>query len=131
VTARNGNVLGLQHLNIYTATQHPMADVFDLSQSEWTFDAVPSLILYNTRLPIPRPRVAQKEIPKPARNAAYWAQKTAEFDFSKEDNLGNPGKFDRIIWKGMKGNVPYPLGRNGADLRQDRRQILHSAELSN
>jgi DNA-binding beta-propeller fold protein YncE len=125
------DVLGLQHLNIYTATQHPMADVFDLSQSEWTFDAVPSLILYNTRLPIPRPRVAQKEIPKPARNAAYWAQKTAEFDFSKEDNLGNPGKFDRIIWKGMKGNVPYPLGRNGDDLRQDRRQILHSAELSN
>ena len=125
------DILGLQHLSIYTATQPPMTDVFDLSRSEWIFDAVPSLFLYNTCLPIPKHATRPSRFPKPTHNAAYWAEKTAEFDFSKEDNLGNPEKFDRIIWQGLKGNVPYPAGRNGADLRQDRRQILQSTGLAN
>jgi hypothetical protein len=118
------DILGLQHLNIYTATQSPMAAVFDLHQREWTFNAAPSRFLYNTRLPIPRCRIARGEIPKPTHNAAYWAKKTAEFDFSKEDRLRDPAKFNRVIWEGLKGHVPYPLERNGADLRKDRRQIL-------
>jgi YVTN family beta-propeller protein len=125
------DILGLQHLSIYTATQSPMTEVFDLSKSEWTFEAAPSLFLYNTCLPIPPHTATQAKIPKPTRSAAYWAEKTAEFDFSREDNLGNPEKFDRIIWQGLKGNMPYPAGRNGADLRQDRRQILQSTGLVN
>lgn len=31
--------LGLQHLSIYTATQPPMTEVFDLSKREWAYDA--------------------------------------------------------------------------------------------
>jgi hypothetical protein len=37
------DILGLQHLSIYTATQPPITEVFDLSKREWTYDAVPSL----------------------------------------------------------------------------------------
>jgi hypothetical protein len=125
------DILGLQHLSIYTATQPPMTGVFDLSKREWTYDAVPSLFLYNTSLPIPQHTTEPSRFPKPTHNAAYWAETTAEFDFIKEDNLGNPEKFDRIIWKGLKGNVPYPAERNGVDLRQDRRQILQSTGLAN
>jgi hypothetical protein len=36
------DILGLQHLNIYTATQNPMTEVFDLDKREWSFDAIPS-----------------------------------------------------------------------------------------
>jgi YVTN family beta-propeller protein len=122
------DILGLQHLNIYTATQSPMTEVFDLGQSEWTFNASPSRFLYNTQLPFPRDRIAQTEIPKPTHDSAYWAEKTAEFDFTKEDNFGDPARFNRVIWEGLKGNVPYPSERNGADLRKDRRQILQKAE---
>jgi DNA-binding beta-propeller fold protein YncE len=125
------DVLGLQHLSIYTATQPPMTEVFDLSKHEWTYDAVPSLFLYNTCLPIPQHTTKPSRYPKPTHSAAYWAEKTAEFDFSKEDNLGNPEKFDRIIWQGLKGNVPYPAERNDTDLRQDRCRIQQSTGLAN
>jgi hypothetical protein len=122
------DILGLQHMNIYTATQRPMTEVFDLRQREWTFNAVPSPFLYNSQLPIPRCGIAQIQIPRPTHDSAHWAEKTAEFDFSKEDNLGDPTKFNRVIWKGLKGSAPYPSERNGADLRKDRRQILRKPE---
>jgi len=125
------DILGLQHLSIYTATQPPMTEVFDLSKREWTYDAVPSLFLYNTCLPIPQQATKRSRFPKPTHNAVYWTEKTAEFDFSKEDNLGNPEKFNRIIWQGLKGNVPYPAERNGTDLRQDRYRIQQSTRLAN
>ena len=125
------DILGLQHLSIYTATQPPMTEVFDLSKRESTYDAVPSLFLYNTCLPIPQQATKRSRFPKPTHNAVYWTEKTAEFDFSKEDNLGNPEKFNRIIWQGLKGNVPYPAERNGTDLRQDRYRIQQSTRLAN
>ncbi|MFL6450509.1 MAG: hypothetical protein ACJ746_22940 [Bryobacteraceae bacterium] len=49
-----------------------MADVFDPSQSSWTYSAVRSAMLYNTTLPLPT-RTAGLRIPKPTHNAAYWA----------------------------------------------------------
>jgi hypothetical protein len=36
------DVLGLDHLNVYTATQPPMAAAFDLDQREWSYKAKPS-----------------------------------------------------------------------------------------
>jgi hypothetical protein len=87
--------------------------------------------LYNTCLAIPQPTTKPSRFPKPTHSTAYWAEKTAEFDFSKEDNLGNPEKFNRIIWQGLKGNVPYPTERNGTDLRQDRCRIQQSTGLAN
>jgi DNA-binding beta-propeller fold protein YncE len=102
------DVLGLQHLNLYTATQRPMTEVFDLGKREWTFSAAPARLLYYTRLPLPGREQAQTWIPRPTHDCAYWAAKTAGFDFSQEDNLGDPDKFNRIIWAGLKGNVPYP-----------------------
>jgi hypothetical protein len=47
----------------------------------------------------------------PTHDADYWAAATAQFDFSKEDNLGDPDAFNRTIWKGLKGDVPYPVVR--------------------
>ncbi|MGA8657817.1 MAG: hypothetical protein WB586_16860 [Chthoniobacterales bacterium] len=121
------DVLGLDHLNVYTATQRPMAAAFDLDQREWSYKAKPSALLAdpNTQLPIPQSSFASyKSIPKPTHDAAYWAEATKEFDFSVEDHLGDPAKFNRIVWQGLKGDLPYPSQRTGADLRKDRNRLL-------
>jgi hypothetical protein len=122
------DVLGVDHVDVLTASESPMTDVFDIKQKDWTFNAVPSLMLYNTQLPLP-PRVAKgRHIPKPTHNAAYWAEKTKGFDFTHEDALYDPGKYNRIIWEGLHGNKPYPTMRSGLDLRQNRQELLKKAE---
>jgi YVTN family beta-propeller protein len=98
------DILGTEHLNIHTATARPMAEVFDLKQETWKFKAEPSAYLKDTGLPLANKTGAMH----PTHDAAYWAAATAQFDFSKEDNLGDPDAFNRIIWKGLKGDVPYP-----------------------
>ena len=98
------DILGTEHLNIHTATARPMTEVFDLKQETWKFKAEPSSYLKDTGLPLADKTGAMR----PTHDAAYWAAATTQFDFSKEDNLGDPDAFNRIIWKGLKGDVPYP-----------------------
>jgi YVTN family beta-propeller protein len=98
------DILGTDHLNIHTATARPMAEVFDLKQETWKFKAEPSSYLKDTGLPLADKTGAMH----PTHDAAYWEAATAQFDFSKEDNLGDPDAFNRIIWKGLKGDAPYP-----------------------
>jgi hypothetical protein len=121
---RSKTFLGQYHLNIHTATAAPMTDLFDLSQKNWNFKAIASDYLKNTQLPIPTGAYVSKSIPRPTHDAAYWADKTKEFDFSVEDHLGNVEKFNRIVWQGLKEALPYPVQRTGADLRQNRQQLL-------
>src|SRR5271166_410271 len=67
-------------------------------------------------------------IPRSTHDAKYWADMTKEFDFTREDNLKNPEKFNRIIWEGLHGKeVPYPTVRSGLDLRQNRTELLKKA----
>jgi hypothetical protein len=125
------DILGTDHLNIHTATAAPMTALFDLSQKDWFFKAVASDYLKNTQLPIPTGAYASKSVPRPTHDAAYWADKTKEFDFSVEDHLGNVEKFNRIVWQGLKGAAPYPVQSTGIDLRQNRSQLLqHAAALT-
>jgi YVTN family beta-propeller protein len=127
------DILGLEHLNINTATQRPMTDVFDLNQRDWTYTAVASDLLKVTQLPIPANAFADAdEVLKPLHDSLYWAEKTAGFDFSVEDNLKDPDKFNRITWEGVMGDVPYPSERTGTDLRLNRAELLkkhHTAAL--
>jgi hypothetical protein len=124
------DILGLDHLDINTATQRPMTEVFDLSQREWTYTATASDFLKVTQLPIPANAFADDKVLKPLHDAAYWAEKTAEFDFSVEDNIKDPDKFNRITWEGVMGDIPYPSERNGADLRKNRAELLRKYKVS-
>ena len=125
------DILGTDHLNIHTATQAPMTELFDLSKKSWSFQAVASGYLENTQLPIPPGAFAStKSVPRSTHNAVYWADKTKEFDFSVEDHLGNVDKFNRIVWQGLKGSAPYPEHRTGLDLRINRQQLLQRASTS-
>jgi DNA-binding beta-propeller fold protein YncE len=100
-------VLGLPPMNLHDAVAAPMADIFDITPSPWTFTAGPSAFLYNTQLALP-PMAAGLVVPKPAHDARYWARVTKGMDFSDAD-LVDPARFNRILWKGLKGNRPYPL----------------------
>ena len=109
------DVLGLVHLNLNTATARPMTNVFDLSQTDWTFDAVPSAVLLRTKLPLSATsRAAVTSIGSStalAHDAAYWANATAGLDFSGEDRVDS-AKFNRILWRGLKAGA-YPVERTG------------------
>ena len=107
------DILGTEHLNLNTALQPPMTDVFDITQSpEWTYTAEASTVLGTTGLTLtdggrkiafaPGPSIA------PRRDAAYWAAITAGFDFSEADQVPT-ARFNRLLWEGLNGERPYPV----------------------
>jgi len=103
------DVLGLQHLNLNTAYQRPMTDVFDIhSDGSWDYRAVASKILQTTTLDLSGEQFAMGPALKPTHTAAWWARQTRGFDWSQEDRVP-ADRYNRIIWRGMKGNAPYPL----------------------
>jgi len=100
-------VLGLkQFLNLNDALGHPMTDIFTTTPQPWSFTASPSAYLYATQLPLPAPLVGMK-ILKSTHSAAYWARVTKGLDFSDADRV-DPLVYNRILWKGMMHNRPYP-----------------------
>lgn len=112
------DVLGLSPLNLNDGTARPMADVFDVHQVDWSYDATPSALLYTTQLPLPQ-KAAGLRIPKQTHDAKYWARVTKGLDFSKED-LVDDDLYNRILWKGIMGKKPYP----GSSKEEDRSESL-------
>ena len=119
------DILGTEHMNLNTAFQRPMADVFDITGAgQWNYTAVASTVLASTQLNL---QAAGKPVPMdsgqavaPKRNAACWAKATAAFDFSIADNVP-VDKFNRVLWAGMKGNKPYPKLRGVSRSRKAKR----------
>ena len=103
------DILGLEHLNLNTATTRPMTDVFDLKRKEWGFEAKPSEVLAGTKLPLTasarRVAMAEPHV-KISHSAGYWAEKTKGFDFRGEDRV-DADEFNRIVWAGIMG-TGYP-----------------------
>jgi hypothetical protein len=109
------DVLGTEHTNLNTAFQRPMTDVFDIGASPaWTYSPVASTILQGTALAMGDTavgvRYAAGPVVKPKHSAAYWAKATEGFDFSDLDHVP-PEKFNRVLWKGLMGDKPYPILR--------------------
>jgi hypothetical protein len=128
------DILGLPAQNLEVAGVPPMAEIFDIRQKDWTFDAVPSAYLLETELPIP-PQAAEKAqersggiIPKSTHDSAWWEAQTKGMDFSKADHV-DPMAFNLVVWKGLKEDKPYPMTRSGADLRQNRSELLRKASV--
>jgi len=117
-------VLGIPPMNLNDALDQPMADIFNTTPSNWTFAAAPSAYLYNTSLPLP-PKAASLIVPKSTHNAKYWARVTKGMDFSDADRV-DPAVYNRILWKGMMGDRPYPARPTRLDLRQNRKELLAS-----
>lgn len=100
------DILGIDHLSINDAYQRPMTDVFDLGQPMWNYEAVPSRALITASLPLPAQYARLAPIPS-THPASWWAEQTRGYDWSRED-LNNAEAFNRLIWSGLKGGVPYP-----------------------
>lgn len=116
-------VLGIQQLNINDKLARPMADVFTTTPDlKWTFKAAPSAYLYGTDLPLP-PKPAGLVVPQSTYDAAYWAKATEGMDFSSEDKF-NFADYNRILWRGLMDNKPYPAAPTGLDLRANRKEFL-------
>jgi YVTN family beta-propeller protein len=115
-------ILGLPPLNLNDALARPMADIFDTKPSPWSFTATHSALLYNTQLPV-NPKPMGLVTPKPRHDAKYWARVTKGMDFTSEDRF-NFADYNRILWKGLMGNKPYPANPTGLDLRQNREALL-------
>jgi hypothetical protein len=104
-----GDILGLEKLDLQVAGTRPMTDVFDITQSSWTFSATPAqILLTKTQLPIANKGALIKHAAaKPLHDAAWWAERTKKFDFSKED-LNDEDAYNRVLWEGTMG-TPYPI----------------------
>lgn len=101
-------LLGVGYLNLNDATQGPMTQVFDLNQASWSFTAQPSGVLQGTGLLNGQHvRFAPGAAPREAHDAAWWAEKTKGFDWSREDRVP-ADRYNRIMWEGLKPGVPYP-----------------------
>ena len=122
------DLLGTPHINLNTAFQRPMIDVFDTRLGgDWSYTAEASTVLSTTTV-AQAPgglgvKYARGPVVKPKHDARYWAKQTAGFDFSDADRVP-PAKFNKVIWKGLMGRKPYPAmmgahrqGREVADNR--------------
>ena len=119
------DLLGTQHLNLNTAFQRPMTDVFDLrSSGRWSYVAEASTVLSGTALARAPgglgARFAKGVAVAPKHDARYWARVTAGFDFSDADRVP-PARFNRVLWTGLMGGRPYPaaVGRQDLDKPED------------
>lgn len=113
------DVLGTEHINLNTAFQRPMTDVFDIGASgTWSYSAVSSTFLAAPGIQLADARKGLKFAPGPvlypAHDAAYWDKVTAGFNFAEAD-MAPPAIFNRVVWAGLMGEKPYPTIRYGAD----------------
>ena len=114
------DILGLQHLNLNTAYQRPMSDVFDITQpAAWSYTATASTVLKGTTLKLSDATNHDKPVQfvsgpdvRPLHDGAWWAKKTRGYDFTSEDRLP-ADKFNRLVWQGVVGNRAYPEERSG------------------
>jgi hypothetical protein len=44
-------------------------------------------------------------------------------DFTDADRVDG-GSFNRVLWRGMMGNKPYPAAPSGLDLSHNREKLL-------
>jgi DNA-binding beta-propeller fold protein YncE len=120
-------VLGLAPMNLNDALAAPMADAFNTASSKWSFTAIVPASLYNTNLPLTAP--VGMVVPRPTHTGEYWARVTKGMDFTSEDRM-DFAQYNRILWKGLMGNKPYPARSTGKDLRQNRAVLLARYRLS-
>jgi DNA-binding beta-propeller fold protein YncE len=117
------DILGTQHINLNTAFQRPMADVFDVhSSGSWSFVAEASTVLATTALAQAATgglgvKYAHGPMIKPKHDAKYWARLTRGFDFSDADRVP-PFKFNKVLWQGLMGKKPFPV-RHATARRDD------------
>ena len=124
------DILGIKPLGLNDAMARPMANVFDRSAREWTYQADVPPVLRSTSLPLPAPAdggqatASTSCYKRPMHDGAYWSRVMRGQNFAVQDHL-DTGKFNRAVWVGLRGpGTPYPRKRNGRNLRDDRDELI-------
>jgi DNA-binding beta-propeller fold protein YncE len=127
------DLLGIDHLDLSDANAAPMSDVFTRT---------PDLTPYSVVIPgnlcaapvdpslVPECKSAGAKItPKlpELHDAAWWAEALKPFDFHDADKI-DVEAYNRVLWEGTMGDIPYPTTRSGKDLRKNRAQLLKQWE---
>jgi DNA-binding beta-propeller fold protein YncE len=127
------DLLGIDHLDLSDANAAPMSDVFTHT---------PDLTPYSVVIPgnlcaapvdpslVPECKSAGAKItPKlpELHDAAWWAEALKPFDFHDADKI-DVEAYNRVLWEGTMGDIPYPTTRSGKDLRKNRAQLLKQWE---
>ena len=90
-------ILGMPPMTQYDAAATPMWKCFDSTAKPFVFSAI-------------APKINTKEV-NTVRNE--WQQKSEKLNFVMEDS-NNDNEFNKILWHGLKGNIPYPAPRRAA-----------------
>ena len=127
-------VLSLPPLGLNDGLAEPMAEVFDLDQSNWSYQAAIPEVLRTTSLPLPAP-VSQRTdagdcFTTPVRTAAYWERAMQGQDFGSEDRL-DTARFNAALWTGLRGDGAPLLGSGGHELSEGRAERLDAFRRAN
>jgi DNA-binding beta-propeller fold protein YncE len=129
------DLLGIDHLNLSDANAAPMSDVFTRTPDMTPYTAViPGNLCAAPVDPalVPECKSASAKItPKlpELHDAAWWAEALKPFDFHDADRI-DAEAYNRVLWEGTMGDVPYPTTRSGKDLRKNRGRLLKEWEAS-
>ena len=107
-------ILDIGPIGLNDALAEPMADVFDQNVADWSYKAIVPDVLRSTELPLPPDDRAIVAYPK--HTAAYWIKAMAGQDFSGPDRI-DPVTFNRALWRGIKGKMPFPQSATSANLK--------------
>jgi YVTN family beta-propeller protein len=90
-------ILGIPPMTQYDAAALPLWRCFDNKALPFNFTAI-------------KPMIDMHEL-NTARND--WQKRSEQFNFVVEDS-NNDFEFNKVLWHGLKGNVPYPAPRRAA-----------------
>ena len=129
------DLLGIDHLNLSDANAAPMSDVFTRTPDLTSYSAIiPGSLCAAPVDPNLVPECKSTSAKMSPRlpelhDAAWWAEALKPFDFHDADRIDIEA-FNRVLWKGTMGEVPYPTTRSGLDLRKNRARLLKHWEAS-
>lgn len=92
-------ILGMGPMSQYDAAATPLWRCFDSTAKPFDFKAIIPALDFNEQ------NTVKNE----------WQRRSERFDFTKEDN-NNDVEFNKVLWHGIKGDVPFPGPRRTAFL---------------
>ena len=84
-------LLGMEPMTQYDAAATPMWSCFNTSPQP-----------YSSTLIMPKVSLDEKNV-----SMNEWQKRSEQFNFAKEDS-NNDIEFNRVLWHGLKGDVPFP-----------------------
>jgi YVTN family beta-propeller protein len=123
------DILGIDHLGMNDANAPPMSDVFTTHPNLQPYTVIiPGVLcqppVHPDLVPQCNDPLARKTRPVRAqRGPSWWRDRAKRFVFTRPDS-GDADAFNRLVWEGLRPGTPYPVARNGADLRAQRSALL-------